>query len=53
MQPADYDRPMPTILLYFLIALVVLIGVIIAVPDDNGAPEEMLSPRDVLMQVKP
>ncbi len=44
---------MPTILLYFLIALVVLGGVILAVPADHNGPEEPFSPRDILMQVKP
>jgi hypothetical protein len=44
---------MPTILLYFFIALVVVGGVILCVPADNSAPEEPYSPRDILMQVKP
>ncbi len=44
---------MPTILLYFFIALVVLGGVILAVPDEHTAPKEPFSPRDILMQVKP
>ena len=44
---------MPTILLYFLIALIVIAGVVIAVPAEHSAPEETFSPRDILMQVKP
>ena len=44
---------MLTILLYFLIALVVLGGVILAVPAEHTAHEEVFSPRDILMQVKP
>jgi hypothetical protein len=43
---------MPTILLYFAIALVVIVGVMIAVPDDGPAPSQV-SPRDVMLQVKP
>ncbi len=45
---------MPMILLYFLIALVVLGGVILAVPDQKSAiSEPPMSPRDVMLRVKP
>ena len=44
---------MPTILLYFLIALVVLGGVILAVPAEHTVRGEPFSPRDILLQVKP
>ena len=43
---------MPTILLYFAIALVVIVGVMMAVPDDGPATAPV-SPRDVMLQVKP
>ena len=45
---------MQMIVLYFAIALIVLVGVIIAVPREQSmntpAP---ISPRDILLQVKP
>jgi hypothetical protein len=41
---------MPTILLYFGLALVVLLGVIIAVPDDGPATPPP-SPMDVMMEL--
>ncbi len=45
---------MPMILLYFLIALVVFGGVIIAVPSEKSTTSEApFSPRDVMLQVKP
>lgn len=45
---------MPMIILYFLIAFIVLGGVIIAVPDEKSAISTApFSPRDVLLQVKP
>lgn len=45
---------MPMILLYFLIALVVFGGVIIAVPSEKSAISEApFSPRDVMLQVNP
>jgi hypothetical protein len=40
---------MPTIILYFLLALVVLAGVMFAVPDERSAPTP--SPRDVMLQL--
>jgi hypothetical protein len=44
---------MPTILFYFLIALVVLGSVMLAVPDDNTSIESPFSPVEIMKQVKP
>ncbi len=48
---------MQMILLYFFLALVILGGVMLAVPDDTPAgataTEQPFSPRDILLQVKP
>ncbi len=45
---------MQMIVLYFLIALVVLGGVILAVPAEKSAPTGApFSPRDILLQVNP
>jgi len=42
---------MPTILLYFALALIVMIGVIFAVPDDKTIPPPQ-SPMDVMRELK-
>lgn len=44
---------MPTILFYFLIALVVVSGVMLAVPDEHVSSEPSLSPLEIMKQVKP
>jgi hypothetical protein len=44
---------MPTILFYFFIALVVVGGVMLAVPDENTPSEPPFSPVEIMKQVKP
>lgn len=41
---------MQTIVLYFLLALVVIGGVMLAVPSENSAPPP--NPHDVMMQLQ-
>jgi hypothetical protein len=41
---------MPTIIFYFLLALVIIGGVMLAVPDEKSAPPQ--NPRDVMLQLK-